>query len=219
MWFMKHIDLAFVHTSPVHIQTFERLHKRLASRLDVAHFVYESWLSEAACEVTASLMSDMKHQFSVISQQADLTVCTCSTLGGIAEEFSLPENPIQRIDRAMAEQAVCYDRVGVLACLEATLEPTSQLLLHCAQQRNRHPEIQGHLVQNAWQLFQNGDHVQYGQAISDAIYQISSQVDVIVLAQASMATVLPFTRMTIPILASPETGFVHALKTLDLLLK
>ncbi|CAB9521572.1 expressed unknown protein [Seminavis robusta] len=151
----------------------------------------------------------------------DFVVCTCSTIGDMAERYtssapvlrvdqpmglrlgnpSLGDDaeqttsshiPVLRVDRPMADCAVGYSVIHVLAALESTLEPTKELLDKCASTAHTHPRIHMTVVPEAWSHFQQGDQKAYIQTIADYIQEKysnteSSQDSVIVLAQASMS--------------------------------
>jgi hypothetical protein len=63
----------------------------------------------------------------------DKVVCTCSTIGDIAERFS---PSVMRVDRHMAISAIIFSRIHVLASLKSTIQPTKQLVEECARMVN-----------------------------------------------------------------------------------
>jgi len=75
-----------------------------------------------------------------LARAAKVIVCTCSSLGAIAENLDMS---VLRVDRALAEaavqyKAVQYKRVLVLVMLESTQAPTSSLFTDT----NRHAQHQ-----------------------------------------------------------------------------
>lgn len=147
---------------------------------------------------------------------ASLVVCTCSTIGGVAERT--PPNPrfrAARIDRAMADRAVQLGpRILLVAALQSTLEPTRDLLRESAERLGVEIEMEMLCVEQAWPLFERGDTAGYLEAIARAV-SAAAGADVVVLAQASMAGALPLLEgLGVEVLASPALGIRTALQQL-----
>src|SRR5262249_55391411 len=117
--------LTFLHTSPVHIATFDRLLAEVDPGVPVKHMVDESLLRDArAYGITAELIERITRRIvDAFADDAAVVVCTCSTIGGCAEQANhSTERPIVRVDRAMAERAVATgSRIIVVAALASTL--------------------------------------------------------------------------------------------------
>ena len=151
-----------------------------------------------------------------LEDQAAIVVCTCSTIGDVAEALSRDALPVMRIDRPMAEEAVKAGRQGhvlILAALESTLEPTRALLLDAARTLGQSVTLQTRLCQGAWALFEAGDVSGYIQCITDEFSALLEPLPaVVVLAQASMAPSATQSRLSIPVLSSPTLGVQAAVK-------
>lgn len=153
--------------------------------------------------------------WSAVDAGASAVVVTCSTLGGTVDAFRpFCPVPLFRIDRGMAQESVRRGRrIGVLATLRTTLEPTQALIRDCAAEAGaQHTTITARLVEGAFAQLKAGDAEGHDARIADALLTLSKETDVIVLAQASMARVLP--RLgdalgPIPVLTSPELGMAH----------
>ena len=195
--------LGFIHTAAVHVATFEQLVAEIQPACVVEHVVMPALLEQARQEGLTSAIAQQLTQ--VIEQlQAngiECIVCTCSTLGGLAETL----NPLViRVDRAMAEQAIALgSRIAVVAALASTLEPTHNLLHVVAQHHAKTIEISNYTCLNAWEAFLANDQASYLEQIASVLATIE-QVDVIVLAQASMAEAVKLCQQHIPILSSPR---------------
>src|SRR5439155_25344419 len=101
----------------------------------------------------------------------------------------------------------------VAAALASTFEPTIALLRDAARRASAPLEVSELLCEGAWPLFERGDLSGYERAIADALQRSPDQVDVVVLAQASMAgaaALLPGWRT--PLLSSPRLGLEAALR-------
>ena len=209
--------LAFLHTTPVLIDTFDRLVAEAATELPVRHIVEEGFLTEAR-EKGISRDLDGRIQGRIgaaIEEGASVVLCTCSTIGASAEcANDSTDGIVVRVDRPMAEKAVDIgSRIIVAAALESTLAPTRNLILEVASTRNKRIDLIEVLCDNAWSRLEDGDNEGYFSEIARKLKERASEGDVIVLAQASMAGAANLCpEISIPILSSPEIGFQHALK-------
>jgi Asp/Glu/hydantoin racemase len=140
---------------------------------------------------------------------ADAVVVTCSSLGPAASlAQQIFDFPVIRVDEAMAECAVRTDRrIGVAATLKTTLAPTVALLRDKAAAAGREVTIVESLCSGAFDAVLAGDNGTHDRILSESLIRLGSEVDVVVLAQASMARVvdeLPAGALQVPILSSPE---------------
>lgn len=217
---MQH-HIAFVHTSPVHVDTFDRLVKSLDSTLHARHLVAEDLLTEAQRAGTnePALVKRVQHAMrDAASTGAAVVVCTCSTIGGIAERTPTDGSFVAaRIDRAMADRAVeLGPRILIVAALESTLGPTTDLIQESAHALQTDVSIQTLLLPGAWPHFLRGDHKAYLQEVVAAVAAAAAtNVDVIVLAQASMAAAAAaLSGLAVEVLASPLLGVQRAIADL-----
>jgi Asp/Glu/hydantoin racemase len=169
----------------------------------VEYVVMPALLEQARQEGLTSAIAQQLNQVieQLQTQGVEQIICTCSTLGGLAETL----NPrVIRVDRAMAEQAIALgSRIAVVAALASTLEPTHALLKAVAQQQAKMIKIHDYTCLNAWEAFLANDQASYLQQIASVLTTID-QADVIVLAQASMAEAAKLCQQKIPILSSPR---------------
>jgi hypothetical protein len=209
--------LTFVHTSPVHVATFNALMAELAPAIPVSHIVNEEllMLARRAGGITAEVYEQVYRQMrEAISKGAGVIVCTCSSLGGCAEEIGASWGfPILRIDRAMGEEAVNKGKkIIVAAALESTLESTREMLLAVAHEHHQTIELVETVCAGSWPLFEANDIQGYLKSIAAHLLEVADQGDVIVLAQASMADAAALCPdIKIPILSSPRLGVQAAI--------
>jgi Asp/Glu/hydantoin racemase len=146
---------------------------------------------------------------------ADAVMVTCSSIGpGVSLAQSLFDLPVIRIDEAMAEVAVRIGRrIGVAATLRTTLEPTIELLKAKASENGRTIEIVASLSDGAFEAVLAGDVMTHDRILAEKLVHDLHDVDVIVLAQASMARVvneMPSGTLNVPVLSSPESAVQRA---------
>ena len=146
---------------------------------------------------------------------ADVILNTCSSVGEIVALGRQVVNiPIVRIDEPMAITAVNqYARIGVIATLPTTLEPTIRLLREQAQRLGRDVTIVDGLAKGAYDALVNGSPEQHDQLILETALRLVPQVDALVLAQGSMARIESklADATGLPVLSSPRMG-VDAVK-------
>ena len=152
---------------------------------------------------------------------ADAVLVTCSSIGpGVTLAQQLFDIPVVRIDDAMAEAAVSRARtIGVLATLRTTLDPTTALLREKAAQAGSTIELVECLCEDAFPAVLAGDTETHDRILRKALVEDLQGVDVIVLAQASMArvvaTLAPGT-LQAPVLSSPELAVLRVRELLAL---
>jgi hypothetical protein len=208
-------DIAFLHTSPVHVATFDALVRELAPGLRVAHMVREDLLADAQAEGLDSPALIARVHAALGEADARVVACTCSTLGGIAEATDAAFQ-VTRIDRAMADEAVRGGgTVLLVAALRSTLAPTTALLQSSAKRLGVAIAIEPLLVEEAWPHFQAGRQGEYARLIAEAVARAPA-TDSVVLAQASMAPAAELLAARgIRALTSPRLGAEHALSLLQ----
>ncbi len=213
---MKQIFL--LHTAPVHQPNFDALAETLGVDLGGRHHVDASLLarSMAAGRVTPDVAADLERILQDMKVQgAEAVLCTCSSIGGAAEQAGRSVGiPTLRVDRAMAEAACAAgNRWLVAACLESTLAPTEELLREVAREKGLTPTLDLVVVAEAWPLFEAGDIDGYARSIAAAVRNALSGHDAVVLAQASMRPAeTHLADCGVPVLSSPLLGLKKALE-------
>jgi Asp/Glu/hydantoin racemase len=217
------VTLAMLHTSHVLIPTFAQLCKEYLPSTNVFHMVDESLIKNtiAAGGLTASTTRRMAMMVgSAREGGADAVMVTCSSIGpGVKVLRKLFDFPIFRIDEAMAEEATHRARrIGVLATLQTTLDPSVQLLREAGASNGHGINVVPYLCSGAFDAILAGDTAKHNQIVAQALKDLAQQVELIVLAQASMAGViekLPAEMKTVPILSSPELAIRQAAAVLQ----
>jgi Asp/Glu/hydantoin racemase len=103
-------------------------------------------------------------------------------------------------------------KIGVVATLSTTLEPTSDLVRRRAILAGKKIDLTSKLCEGAFDALMGGKPEIHDKMVASALKELSQKVDVIVLAQASMARVvgqLSDEDKKVPILASPELAMQH----------
>ena len=202
------IVIGFLHTADVHTVTFTGLLNEVAPGVVSTHVVDASLLADARARrgVDAELADRLTEHLRRLAETATMVVCTCSTISGAAESFAGDVGvPVIRVDRPMAERAIeLGPRIAVVTALASTIAPTTELLRSVATAAGREVELVEIVCDGAWSHFEAGDADAYLGAIAGAVDAIAVPVDVIVLAQASMAPAAERIETSVPILSSPR---------------
>jgi hypothetical protein len=210
--------LVFVHTAPVNVTTFSELLAEIDPTIPARHLLDESLLQEARANgITPQLAERIQQRHrEAMNEDAAVVLCTCSTIGGEAEQTALPGGQqVIRVDRPMAEAAVAAgSRIVVAAALESTIAPTSELIMQVAQEQGREVTIRPLSCVGAWERFEAGDQAGYWNSIAETLRREALSgdgADVIVLAQASMAGAAALCAdLPVPVLSSPRLGLEAA---------
>jgi Asp/Glu/hydantoin racemase len=205
------MKLGFIHTSHVLIPLFSQVAKEQLPGIEVFHMSDESLIRNTMA-VGVLTKSTVGRVIGMIGSAhdggADVVMVTCSSIGAAIPIARLQfDFPILRIDEAMAEAAVrAGRRIGVAATLRTTLEPTIGLLRDTASAAQREVEIVPELCEGAFEAVLSGDTARHDELVSAALRGLREKVDVVVLAQASMARVLAQMDPSggAPVLSSPE---------------
>ena len=113
----------------------------------------------------------------------------------------------------MADKAVeTGKRIGVIATLPTTLEPTADLIRRRAAKAGKEIDLTSRVCEGAFDALMGGDAPKHDAMVAGALRELAAKVDVIVLAQASMARVLagiPADAVSTPILSSPHLALAQ----------
>lgn len=214
--------LALLHTAGVNVATFGALAAELTPELNTFHMLDESLLKNTFRDGAMSTITARRVAGHIISAQeagADAVLVTCSSIGRGAEAARpLVAIPVIRVDEAMADEAVRIGaRIGVIATAATTLEPTAALVHARAALTGATVEVRSHLVEGAFAALMAGNGATHDALVAAGLRSLMAEVDVILLAQASMARVadtIPAFDRRVPILASPRSGLLRARDTL-----
>jgi Asp/Glu/hydantoin racemase len=209
--------LALIHTSATLVPVFQQLCKTDLPDVETFNIVDDSLVR--AIGLRGALTPDIARRVegyvsSAESGGADYILVTCSSIGPAVDAFAAScAVPVLRVDQPMADQAVRMgSRIGVIATLRTTLEPTADLVRRRAAAAGKTITLTSRLCDGAFDALMAGDAATHDRLIATALRELAGEVDVILLAQASMGrvvdTLAPEDRR-IPILASPPLAIAH----------
>ncbi len=209
--------LGLIHTSATLVPVFAELCAKYIPHVKTFNIVDDSLIKNTiACgELTADTSRRVvNYAGSAQDAGADYILFTCSSIGPAVEAAAgLSHVPVLRVDQPMADKAVqSGKKIGVVATLSTTLNPTSDLVCRRALAAGKEIELVPVLCEGAFEALMSGDAATHDQKVGDALKKLSNEVDVILLAQASMARVvdtLSEADKKVPILASPPIAMEY----------
>lgn len=209
---MDRKNLVLVHTSSTLEPVFERLCNEKKLNVNLVHIADPSLIKDVIAEGALTEGTSRRvlgHLTAAEEKKADYIMVTCSSLGPAVEEAQEQlHKPILRVDQPLADQAVKLgSRIGVVATLTTTLVPTTDLIQRRADSMDKQIELVTELCEGAFAAYSAGEYERHDQMVLDAVKRLAQQVDVVVLAQASMARIvseLSEGEVQVPILSSPS---------------
>lgn len=210
-----------VHTGPVTIQPLKDQFKNLLPDVRMINIMDDSLLNDVMSaghlteEVSQRIYSYMKN---AEDMGADMILNACSSVGEATDIVrNMVHVPIVKIDEAMADQASeIGSKIGVMATVRTTLEPTVRLVKKKALEKNKQITVIEKIAEGAFQALLDGNGEKHDQILKDTITDLMEEVDVIVLAQVSMARLVPSLGETkVPVLSSPKSGVETLKKVLE----
>jgi len=204
--------LALIHTVGSLPAVFAALAKDALPGVETSDTIDEALLGETIAagripEATADRLA--AHVDAALREGADLVLVTCSSMGPVVDALAARGLPVLRVDEALADTAIRAGcRIGVIATLSTTLEPTAALIRRRATALGRDEgdvEIVTELVEGAFAELKAGRLDRHDELVRAGLRRLIPRVDVVVLAQASMARVVEtLDAVDVPVLSSPR---------------
>ena len=185
-----------IHTSPATVDLFARLLRERVPSVEVVNVLDDSILPElGANDGNLDAVEPRWRDYAriVAERGVGAILNACSSIGALSARVQ-PDIavPIVRVDAAMAAEAIARgSRVGVIATLATTLEPTRRLVAESAHKLGREVAVETLLVEGAYAALIGGDQARHDDLVAAALDRLVGANDVVVLAQASMARLLP----------------------------
>ncbi|TDE08332.1 aspartate/glutamate racemase family protein [Jiangella asiatica] len=211
--------VAFVHTGAVVIPPVMDLARQHLPEATTVNYLDDKIVPDLADpERAASVPARLEGLVGAARDAgADLVMLTCSSISTLAAPTARAVGvPVLRIDEAMADAAVAAGaRIAVLATLPTTCAPTTGLIEERAALAGRSPTITSEIVDGAFAAVSSGDRSSHDRLVAEAIERVARDCDVVVLAQASMASAAAAVVVEVPVLTSLEPGIRRLREAVD----
>jgi Asp/Glu/hydantoin racemase len=209
-----------VYTGQGLSELIARTFAEIAPDIKVFNLIDDSLIQECIREghLTKGVAQRLiRHLMTADMMRADAILSTCSSVGPVIDVArQICSTPIIKIDEDMATDAVSkYARLGVLATIPTTLNPTMRLLETKAAGLGRKVEIISAMADGAYQALVSGKPQEHDRIIIEAAAKVADRADAIVLAQGSMGRMMESLKEKTgkPVLASPPYA-VRAVKAM-----
>lgn len=209
-----------LHTSFALVDLLNKMLEEAIPEARIVNIVDDSLLADvrAAGHATPSVTRRMVGYAQLAqSAGADAIFNSCSSVGEVADVIQqVVDIPVVKIDECMAEEAVRLGRrIAVIATVPTTLPPTARLIEHKAEESGKVIEVNRHLVEGAFDVLMSGDLQKHDEMVGSEIRQAAGNSDVVILAQATMARIVPsLGDLPSPILSSPSGGIARLAQVL-----
>ena len=206
-----------IHTTPVLVDVLRKLFPEILPDVRLVNVVDDSLLADvrAAGKLIPSVTRRIIGYGTLAeSSGADAILNCCSSVGEAADLLAQTVSiPVVKIDSRMAEDAVeSGSRIAVVATVATTLDPTERLLHRKAKEKGKNITTKRYLAGDAYDALMAGNSEEHDRLLKAEIERAMSENDVVVLAQGSMARLVPMLpQNSVPVLSSPRSG-VEALK-------
>lgn len=209
--------VGMVHAVCSLVDMFNTLAREMVPEAELIHVVDEGLIKDALAQ--GQLTPRMARRLGLLcafaeESGAELVMLSCTSFGPIVPEAQKQVSvPIVKVDQPMADEAVrAGRRIGVLATAPTTLGVTADLIRERAAAAGRQVEMDVVLCDGAFGALQRGDSATHDRIVLERLRALAGRVDVVALAQASMARVaaqLPDAERRVPVLSSPRLAMLH----------
>lgn len=205
--------LVLIHTVPSLVDLFEGLCKEILTDVKTTHVADQILLTAVLERGSLSPAICRRVTEHVVAAEvivgASAVLCTCSSISPCVDVAQpLVSIPVLKVDEAMVDRGVeSGDEIGVIATVPTTLSPTTELVQARAAAASKRVQVKSVLCEGAYDALFAGDPEAHDRIVLDHLRRLMTEVDVILLAQASMARVLdamPAEEQKVPILSSPR---------------
>jgi hypothetical protein len=195
------MTITLLHTAEAHRVRFDNIRDRINPDMTLKHVVRPRWLKKAQDDGAAALEDEIA---GVIARAPGPVLCTCTTLGPVAESAGA-----MRVDWPMMRAAAQAQGPVLMAfCLESTYAPSLALLERALAEDGTPQKVYPLPMPQYWPLFEAGETEAFDAVIAGEVRQaVETQGDVaaVVLAQASMdGAAARLEDLNVPVLSSPE---------------
>ncbi|CAM4302153.1 aspartate/glutamate racemase [Paenibacillus endophyticus] len=196
---MSKNKLVIIHTTSITVEPLKRLAIETIPDVQIINLVDDSILPQLAANGgRIEGIQDRWREYALIAEKQDAACIlnACSSIGELCALVQPDINvPIVRIDDAMASYAIrAADVIGVAATLATTMNPTLRMLRGKAKELGKSVELVTEVASSAYQKLIDGDKEGHDEELAAVLRGLAKRSEIVVLAQASMASVL--TRFT-----------------------
>lgn len=204
--------IAVIHTSLTVRENMDKEIRKQIPDADIHNIIDERILADVIEQGGINL--DIKRRICLYtlaaeSMGADCILNACSSVGEAFDAaVPLVKSLCLKIDQPMAESAVhSGNHIAVYGTVKTTLDPSVRLIQRESEKAGKRVKVTPYLIEGAFQVLADKNVQKHNLMVKEKIMETHEAHDVIVLAQASMAVLIPeLTNLNKQILYSMESG-------------
>lgn len=209
------MKIALIHAMTASMEPIEKAFQELGSDIIRLHFMDTGLLPmiQEHGELTPSIARRFSQMLNLaMDSEVDCIQLTCSAFNNLVKILQ-PLYPVKlfRSDEAMLDQALRYERIGLIS----TVKETPIALLSYLREKKENIQVESMVNTEAVQHLFKGNKRAHDELVQNMVREMEDKVDVIVLSQYSMAHVAEQIEVSVPILTGPRataTNCIHYLK-------
>jgi len=202
--------VAFLHTSPAAVGPLMQYYNTAAPEFEVWNILEDGILKFFSAgdytSAEARLATMVSAARSSYGAEAVMVTCSAVPLDLLGRLRTTAGVPLFKIDDPMARAAVqAGSRIGVAVTFPPTLGPTTKLLEQSAADQGRTLDVVARVIPGAYDALLGGDTARHDELLIGGVEDLAREgVEAVVLAQVSMARVLPQLdgRLSVPVFSS-----------------
>lgn len=174
--------------------------------IELFHYMDTGLLS--MMEESGTLTPEIIRRFSLLVNLAaqsdvDCIQLTCSAFNNVTQILQ-PLYPMKlfRSDEAMLDEALAYERIGLIS----TVRETPIALQSYLEEKKPGVQVESLVEPGLIHMLFQGRKEQHDEKVRDMIHEIEGKVDVIVLSQYSTEHIADQTHASVPILTAPRAS-------------
>lgn len=208
------MKIALISATKVSLNPIERAFQPYMDEVETFHLLDSSLLPLLKKE--QKITPKIIHRFTklidlAIHANVDIVQLTCSAFNDVTSILQpLYDVKLFRSDEAMLDQALQYEKVGLVS----TVYETPIVLGNYLRSKNPNIIIESVVSDGAIHLINEGKMEKHDQRVRKMVDEMSDKVDVIVLSQYSIAHVKNQVDSPIPVLNAPEATVERCIKYL-----
>ncbi|MCA1026415.1 MULTISPECIES: aspartate/glutamate racemase family protein [Cytobacillus] len=198
------MKVALIHATTTALKPIEEAFRKVAPEVELLHFMDTHLLT--MIEESGSLTPEIARRFSksvslAAEARPDCIQLTCSAFNPLTAILQpLCRVKMFRSDEAMLDEALEYNRIGLIS----TVRETPEALINYLQARQPNCAIESVVDPGIIHLLFEGKKEEHDERVRRMVAEMDGKVDVIVLSQYSMAHVANQVTPSTPILVAPE---------------
>ncbi|MDQ0219261.1 hypothetical protein ELQ35_15060 [Peribacillus cavernae] len=200
------MKLALIHATTTALDPIVRAFYEAGNEVELLHFMDTGLLS--MMEEYGSLTPEIIQRFSLLvnlAAQSDVNCIqlTCSAFNNVTNILQ-PLYPIKlfRSDEAMLDEALAYERIGLVS----TVRETPIALMSYLREKNPSVKVKSLVEPGLIHLLFQGKKDQHDEQVMKMVHKLEGEVDAIVLSQYSMEHIADQVHSSVPILTAPRAS-------------